>query len=61
MNFLEEKNIFPSTPTDKEIFILPILIDVNLNEVVLFNKNVFYQNWNQENIKIFFFKLYFTK
>ena len=53
MNFLEEKNIFPSTPTDKEIFILPILIDVNFNEVALFNKNLFYLNWNQENKKYF--------
>ncbi len=53
MNFLEEKNIFPSIPIEKQIFILPILIDTNSNELVLFNKNVFYSNWNKENKKYY--------
>ena len=43
--YFEKKNIFPSIPYNKNIIILPILIDAQTNNVNLFNKNPFYKNW----------------
>ena len=43
--FFEKKNIFPSLPKKKSIFILPILIDPTNTTVNLFNKNPFFFNW----------------
>ena len=43
--FFEKKNIFPSLPKKKSIFILPILIDTNNTTVNLFNQNPFFFNW----------------
>ena len=43
--FFEKKNIFPSLPKKKSIFILPILIDSNNTSVNLFNQNPFFLNW----------------
>ena len=43
--FFEKKNIFPSLPKKKSIFILPILIDTTNSTVNLFNQNPFFFNW----------------
>ena len=43
--FFEKKNIFPSLPKKKSIFILPILIDTTNTTVNLFNQNPFFFNW----------------
>ena len=43
--FFEKKNIFPSIPKKKSIFILPILIDTTNTTVNLFNQNPFFFNW----------------
>ena len=43
--YFEKKNIFPSIPYNKNIIILPILINAQTNNVNLFNKNPFYKNW----------------
>ncbi len=43
--FFERKNIFPSIPKKKNIFILPLLVDVENNSVNLFNKNPFFDKW----------------
>ncbi len=51
--FLEEKNIFPSILDEKTLLILPILYDINANEVFFFNKNEFYNNWNIKNEKYY--------
>ena len=44
--YLNNKGIIPSSPNEITIFILPILIDTNLNELYYLNKNIFYNNWN---------------
>ena len=44
--YFEKKNIFPSIPYNKNIIILPILINVQTRNVNLFSKNPFYKNWN---------------
>jgi len=46
LKYLNNKNIIPSSPSEIEIFILPILIDTNLNELFYLNQNIFYNNWN---------------
>ena len=46
LNYLNNKGIIPSSPNEIEIFILPVLIDTNLNELYYLNQNIFYNNWN---------------
>ena len=45
-NYLNKKNIIPSSPIDINTFILPILIDTGNNELYYLNQNIFYNNWN---------------
>ena len=49
LNLLELKNIFPSIQKSKQILLIPILVDVETNNIYLFNNNIFYDRWN--NIK----------
>jgi len=51
LDFLETKNIFPSIPNEKKILLLPILVDVDKNDLYLFSENLFYKNWNKQNQK----------
>ncbi len=46
LNYLNKKNLIPSSPKEIETFVLPILIDTNLNELYYPNQNIFYNNWN---------------
>jgi len=46
LNYLNNQDIIPSSPKEIEIFILPILIDTNINELFYLNQNIFYNNWN---------------
>tara|TARA_Y100000741_G_scaffold364050_1_gene353884 strand:- start:546 stop:1616 length:1071 start_codon:yes stop_codon:yes gene_type:complete len=45
LNYLNNKGIIPSSPIEIEIFLLPVLIDTNLNELYYLNQNIFYNNW----------------
>ena len=45
-NFLEKKNIFPSIPIKKKILFIPIIIDENKKDLLLFSKNKFFDEWN---------------
>ena len=47
LNYLNNKNIIPSSLNKIDVFILPILIDTNLNELFYLNQNMFYNNWNK--------------
>ena len=49
LKFLERKNIFPSMMIKNKVLLLPILIDIETDNVYLFNDNIFYQKWNNEN------------
>jgi len=44
--FLEKKNIFPSIPTRNKVLLIPILVDLESDNIFLFTDNIFYQNWN---------------
>tara|TARA_Y100001935_G_scaffold254705_1_gene264652 strand:+ start:1111 stop:2187 length:1077 start_codon:yes stop_codon:yes gene_type:complete len=46
-NYLEKKNIFPSIPTEKNLLLIPLLINNQTNKVYMFSENNFYLNWNK--------------
>jgi hypothetical protein len=46
LNFLEKKNIFPSMPIRNKVLLIPILVDIETDNIYLFNNNVFYKRWN---------------
>ena len=50
-NYLEKKNIFPSIPIEKNLLLIPVLINNETNEVFMFSENKFYENWNKFNKK----------
>ena len=49
LNFLERKNIFPSTPIKNKVLLVPILVNIDLDEIYLFTNNIFYEKWNENN------------
>ena len=46
--FLEKKNIFPSIPIRNKVLLIPILVDLELDNIYLFTDNIFYQKWNNK-------------
>jgi len=48
LKFLENKNIFPSTPQKNKVLLFPILVDTKDNNIFLFNNNIFYDKWNEQ-------------
>ena len=46
-DFLEEKNIFPSIPQKKKFFFIPIIIDEDKRDLLIFNNNEIFRNWNK--------------
>ena len=45
-NYLEKKNIFPSIPLKKKILFLPIIIDENKKDLLVFSNNKIFEEWN---------------
>jgi|TARA_B100000959_G_scaffold13154_1_gene12978 hypothetical protein len=52
-NYLQNKNILPSIPIEKDLLLIPILINNEKNQVLLFSENAFYVNWNKSNQNYF--------
>jgi hypothetical protein len=46
LSFLEKKNIFPSIAIKNKVLLLPILVDIETDNIYLFNNNIFYKKWN---------------
>ena len=44
--FLERKNIFPSIPIRNKVLLIPILVDLEFDNIYLFSDNIFYNQWN---------------
>ena len=44
--YLEEKNIFPSIPNKKKFLLIPIIIDENKKDLLIFSKNKIFNEWN---------------
>jgi len=49
LKFLENENIFPSIPQKNKVLLLPIIIETKDNSIYLFNNNIFYDKWNEQN------------
>ena len=50
-NILEQKNIFPSLPKKKKVMFIPILIDEEKNDLILFSESEIYLNWIKKKNK----------
>ena len=48
--YLEKKNIFPSIPLKKNFLFIPIIIDEKNKDLLIFDKNEIFSNWNN-NLK----------
>jgi len=48
LQFLENKNIFPSIPQRNKVLLFPIIIETKDNSIYLFNDNIFYDKWNEQ-------------
>ncbi len=46
-SYLEQKNIFPSIPVVKKFLFIPIIIDENSNNLLVFENNKIFDQWNQ--------------
>ncbi|MBD1144823.1 hypothetical protein IDH17_03170 [Pelagibacterales bacterium SAG-MED37] len=49
LNFLEKKNIFPSIPIKKKFLFIPIIIEENKDNLLVFSNNKFYDEWNNDS------------
>ena len=56
LNFLERENIFPSIPIEKNLLLIPILVDIEKEQMLLFSENPYYLNWNEKNEKHYLLK-----
>ncbi len=45
-NYLENKNIFPSIPKKNNFLFIPIIIDENKKDLLIFSNNEFFNRWN---------------
>ena len=48
LDFFEKNQIFPSIPKKKKLLLIPLLVDLQLDQIFLFNNNIFYQKWNND-------------
>ncbi len=56
LKFFEKKNIFPSIPKKKEVLLIPVYVDIDNNQISLFNNNIFYNIWNLDKKDFFLLK-----
>ena len=50
-SYLEKKNIFPTQIIKETFLFIPIIIDENVNDMIIFSNNQIFQNWNKKNKK----------
>ena len=48
-NYLEKKNIFPSIPIKKKFLFIPIIINENLNDLLIFENNKVFNSWSRND------------
>ena len=53
LSFIRSKKVTSSVPKTSNVLFIPIVIDVKTNEINYFNKNYFYNNWNNINKNYF--------
>ena len=47
IQFLNSKGVISSSPIKKKILLIPIFINLTNNELLMFEENQFYNNWNK--------------
>ena len=47
-NFLERNNIFPSIPSKKKILFIPVIIDEEKKQLLIFSDNKIFKEWNND-------------
>ena len=47
-NLLESKNVFPSLPVKKNVFFIPIILDENNDEILIFSESDLFNKWNSD-------------
>tara|TARA_B100001057_G_scaffold297061_1_gene297348 strand:+ start:2080 stop:3141 length:1062 start_codon:yes stop_codon:yes gene_type:complete len=47
--FLNDRKIFPSQIKEENFLFIPILLDQSNNDILVYSKNPFYNNWNKTN------------
>ena len=47
-NFLERNNIFPSIPLKKKILFIPVIIDEEKKQLLIFSNNKIFKEWNND-------------
>ena len=52
-SYLETKNVFPSQIVKKKFLFIPIIIDEENNDLLIFSNNPIYKNWNEVEKKIY--------
>ena len=50
-SYLEKKNIFPSQIIKEKFLFVPIIIDQNINDLIIFSNNPIYNKWNDNKNK----------
>ena len=50
-SLLEGKNIFPSLPITKNVFFIPIIVDENKDEILMFSESNLFNKWNSNTEK----------
>ncbi len=46
-DYFNKKNIFPSIPVKKKLLFIPVIIDENKKDLLLFSNNNIYEGWNE--------------
>ena len=46
--FFEKKSIFPALPKKKKLLIIPVLVNLQKDEILLFNNNIFFEKWDEK-------------
>jgi len=49
LTFFENENIFPSIPRKKDLLLIPVMVDLQLDQISLFTNNIFYEKWNNNH------------
>ena len=47
-NYLEKRNIYPSQIIKEKFLFIPIIIDENIDDLIIFSNNQIYNNWNAD-------------
>ena len=48
-NYLEKRNIYPSQIVKEKFLFIPIIIDENIDDLIIFSNNQIYNNWNTDS------------